>query len=113
MARKANKKVTRKLSLKKGDRVRVIAGASKGSEGEILEVFPSKNRIVVEEVNVVKRHTKPANDNPGGIVEKAAPIHISNVMLIDPKTGETTRVGRKLVDGKLQRYSKKSGEIIS
>ena len=80
--------------------------------GEVLEVLPKKNRVIVEQVNVVKKHQKPTNENAGGIIEKAAPIHVSNVMLVDPKTGEPTRIGRKEVDGKLVRYSKKSGEII-
>ena len=111
----ANKKQTRfapKLHVKKGDRVKVIAGAYKGKEGEVLEVFPKKNRAVVEGVNIAKKHQKPTQDNPGGINEIATPIHLSNLMLIDPKSGEATRVGRKMVDGKLVRYSKKSGEII-
>jgi large subunit ribosomal protein L24 len=101
-----------KLHIKKGDRVRVIAGAYKGAEGEVLEVFPKKQRAIVEEVNIVKKHTKATNDNPGGINEVPAPIHVSNLMLIDPKSGEPTRIGRKEVDGKLVRYSVKSGEII-
>ncbi|MCB9283674.1 MAG: 50S ribosomal protein L24 [Lewinellaceae bacterium] len=100
------------MHIKKGDRVVVIAGAYKGSEGEVLEVLPLKNRAVVDNVNMVKKHTKASNDNPGGINEVPAPIHISNLMLIDPKSGESTRVGRKIVDGKSVRYSKKSGEII-
>ena len=106
-----------KLKIKKGDRVRVIAGKNKSTpdnitEGEVLEVFPLKNRAVVENVNMVKKHTKATQDNPGGINEIPAPIHISNLMLIDPKTGEPTRTGRKLENGKLVRYSKKTGEII-
>ena len=101
-----------KLHVKKGDTVMVIAGASKGTKGEVLEVLPKKNRVIVEQANTVKKHQKPTQDNPGGIIEKAAPIHISNVMLVDPKTGEATRIGRKEVDGKIERYSKKSGEII-
>ena len=101
-----------KLKLKKGDQVVVIAGAYRGQKGEILEVLPKKNRAVVQEVNIVKKHQRPTNDNPGGINEIAAPIHLSNLMLIDPKTGEPTRIGRKVVDGKIVRYSKKSGEII-
>ena len=101
-----------KLNIKKGDRVTVIAGASKGTTGEVLEVLPKANRVIVEQVNIVKKHQKPTNENAGGIIEKAAPIHISNVMLVDPKSGEPTRIGRKEVDGKLVRYSKKSGEII-
>jgi large subunit ribosomal protein L24 len=101
-----------KLHIKKGDRVLVIAGASKGLEGEVLEVFPSKQRAIVDQVNIVKKHTKPTQENPGGINDIPAPIHVSNLMLIDPKSGEATRVGRKSVDGKLVRFSKKSGEII-
>lgn len=108
----ANKRFEPKLKLKKGDKVIVVAGADKGKEGSVLEVIAAKNRIVIEGVNVRKRHTKPTNDNPGGINEITAAIHISNVMLVDPKSGEATRVGRKEVDGKLVRYSKKSGEII-
>ena len=101
-----------KLHIKKGDRVVVVAGADKGKQGEVLEVFPAKNRAIVEDVNIVKKHQKPTQDNPGGINEMPAPLHLSNLMLVDPKTGEATRVGRKVVDGKLVRYSKKSGEII-
>lgn len=113
MSNKAKKtRFAPKLHIKKGDQVVVIAGASKGDEGEVLEVFPSKNRAIVEQTNMVKKHTKATQDNPGGINEVPAAIHISNLMLIDPKTGEPTRVGRKLENGKLVRYSKKSGEII-
>lgn len=113
MSRKAKKtRFAPKIKIKKGDQVVVIAGASKGKKGEVLEVHPLKNRAVVEEVNIVKKHKKPTNDNPGGIIEMAAPIHISNLMLIDPKSGEPTKVGRKVEDGKIVRYSKKSGEII-
>lgn len=101
-----------KLHIKKGDRVVVIAGSYKGAQGEVLEVLPEKNRAVVENVNMVKKHTKAANNNPGGINEVPAPVHLSNLMLIDPKTGQPTRIGRKVVDGKNVRYSKKSGEII-
>ena len=110
----ANKKSNKapKLHIKKGDRVLVIAGAEKGVEGEVLEVFPKNQRAIVDQVNIVKKHTKPSHDNPGGINEVPAPIHVSNLMLVDPKSGEPTRVGRKLVDGKLVRFSKKSGEII-
>ncbi len=110
--KKAMKRFAPKLHIKKGDRVRVMAGTNKGREGEVLEVFPKKQRAIVDGVNIVKKHRKPMGDNPGGIVEMPAPIHISNLMLLDPKTGEPTRIGRKEVDGKLVRYSKKSGEII-
>lgn len=110
--KKNTKRFAPKLHIKKGDKVVVIAGAYKGKEGSVLEVIPHKNRAVIEGVNMVKKHSKPTNENPGGINEMEAPIHISNVMLIDPKSGEGTRIGRKEVDGKLARYSKKSGEII-
>ena len=113
MAKQANSKIpTHKLKVKKGDRVMVIAGADKGKSGEILEVFPGKNRVIIEEVNIRKKHQKPTQDDPGGITEMAASIHVSNIMLIDPKSGETTRVGRREENGKLVRYSKKSGENI-
>jgi len=101
-----------KLHVKKGDRVMVISGNDKGETGEVLQVFPDKNRAIVENLNMMTKHQKPTQDNPGGITEIPAPIHLSNLMLVDPKTGEPTRIGRKLVDGKLVRYAKKSGELI-
>lgn len=101
-----------KIHIKKGDTVRVMAGADKGHEGEVLEILHKKYRAIVAEANLVLKHKKPTNDNPGGIVEEPAGIHISNLMLIDPASGEATRIGRKKVDGKTVRYSKKSGEII-
>ena len=101
-----------KLKIRKGDRVRVIAGDFKGTEGEVLEVQREKNRAIVEGVNTAKKHAKPTNESAGGIREINNPIHISNLMLIDPKTGEATRVGRRLEDDKLVRFAKKSGEII-
>lgn len=102
-----------KFHIKKDDTVKVIAGVSRGEEGKVLEVYPDKSKALVEGVNIVKRHTKPNATHPnGGIVEQEAPIHLSNLMLVDPKTGEATRVGRKEVKGKLVRYSKKSGEVI-
>ena len=104
-----------KMKIKKGDRVVVVAGAYKNLDTprEVLEVFPAKNRVIVDQVNIVKKHLKPTQDSEGGITEVPAPIHISNVMLVDPKSGEPTRVGRKRDEnGKLVRYSKKSGEII-
>lgn len=90
----------------------VIAGEDKGKVGNVLEVLPDKNRAIIDNVRLVKKHMKPTNENPGGITEIAASVHVSNLMLIDPKTGDPTRIGRKLVDGKLERYSKASGEII-
>lgn len=103
----------KKWKLKSGDRVKVIVGKSKGIEGDILEVQREKGKVVVENANISKRHVKPDGENPGGIIDKTMPLDISNVMLIDPKSGEPTRVGRKMVDGKLRRYSKKSGEILN
>jgi large subunit ribosomal protein L24 len=102
-----------KFHIKKDDTVKVIAGESRGEEGKVLEVYPAKNKALVEGVNIVKRHTKPNATHPnGGIVEQEAAIHLSNLMLVDPKTGEATKVGRREENGKLVRYSKKSGEVI-
>ncbi|MFT3740359.1 MAG: 50S ribosomal protein L24 [Breznakibacter sp.] len=103
-----------KLHIKKGDIVVVNAGENRGQEGKVLEVFPAKQRAIVEGVNMVSKHTKPNAANPqGGIIKQEAPIHISNLNVKDPKTGKGTRIGRKLNDkGKLVRYSKKSGEEI-
>ena len=106
------KRFAPKVKIKKGDTVVVIAGASKGTRGEVLNVIASKNRAVVENVNIRKKHTKPTQDNPGGINDITAPIDISNLMLIDPKTGEPTKVGLREENGKIVRYSKKSGETI-
>jgi large subunit ribosomal protein L24 len=103
-----------KLKIKKGDLVKVIAGDAKGSQGKVTEVITAKSRAVVEGVNMVSKHTKPNAANPnGGIVKQEAAIHISNLMLVDPKSGEATRVGRKKnSEGKLVRFAKKSGEEI-
>lgn len=102
-----------KLHIRKDDLVTVITGEYKGEQGKVLEVYPDRNKALVEGVNTVKRHTKPNATHPnGGIVEKEAPIHLSNLMLVDPKSGEPTRVGKKNVDGKLVRYSKKTGEVV-
>ncbi len=103
-----------KLNIKKGDTVRVIAGNDKGHTGKVQRVLVSENRAVVEGANMVSKATKPnAQNTQGGIIKKEAPIHISNLQLIDPKSGNPTRVGRKLgADGKLVRYAKKSGEEI-
>jgi large subunit ribosomal protein L24 len=103
-----------KLKIRKGDLVKVIAGDSKGQQGKITEIVIEKNRAVIEGVNMISKHTKPNAANPnGGIIKQEAAIHISNLALVDPKTGETTRVGRKKNDaGKLVRVSKKSGEEI-
>ncbi|MEM9884273.1 MAG: 50S ribosomal protein L24 [Bacteroidota bacterium] len=106
------KRFAPKLKIKKGDQVRIIAGEYKNEEGEVLEVFPKKNRAIVEDVNIVKKHKKPTQEAEGGIFEEPASIHISNLMLLDPSTGEPTRVGRRMEDGKLKRYSKKSDKVI-
>ena len=104
----------KKLHIKKGDTVVVITGESKEQRGRVLEVYRKSQRALVEGANIVSKHTKPDAQNPqGGIVKKEAPVHISNLMLIDPSSGEPTRTGRKYNDNKkLVRYSKKSGEEI-
>ena len=104
----------KKLHIKKGDTVVVIAGNDNGKQGKVLEVIRDKERAIVEGVNMIKKHTKPNAEHPqGGIIEREAPVHISNLMLVDPKTGNRTRIGRRLgSNGKLVRYSKKSGEEI-
>jgi large subunit ribosomal protein L24 len=105
----------KKLHIKKGDTVIVITGNYRGQKGRVLEVIRKTDRAIVEGVNLVKKHTKPNAKSPqGGIVEQEAGIHISNLMLVDPKTGVRTRIGRKVDEntGKLIRYSKKSGEEI-
>ncbi|GAB5472547.1 MAG: 50S ribosomal protein L24 [Maribacter sp.] len=103
----------KKLKIKTGDTVRVIAGDHKGTEGKVLRVDVVKNRAIVEGTNMVSKHEKPSAKNPqGGIVKKEAPIHISNLSLIDTKSGETTRVGYEIRDGKKVRFAKKSNEVI-
>jgi large subunit ribosomal protein L24 len=102
-----------KLKIKKGDKVVVITGRDKGKTGEVKQVLPAESRVVVDGVNMVKRHTAPSAGNAGGIVEKEASIHISNIAYVDPKTDKPTRVGYKtLEDGRKVRYAKRSGEII-
>lgn len=101
------------MHIKKGDKVIVITGKDKGKTGTVIEALPKRDRVVVEGVNIVKKHQKPTQMNPeGGIVEFEAAIHVSNVMLLDPKTNKPTRVGTKIEDGKKVRVAKKSGEII-
>jgi len=108
----ATKRFAPKLKIKTGDKVIVIAGSNKGQTGEVKAVYPSENRALIEGVNMVRKHVKGTQENPGGIHDIEAPLHISNLMLVDPKTGNPTRVGRKVVDNKIVRYSKKSGDII-
>lgn len=106
----------KKVKLKRNDKVLVIAGKNRGEQGKVLRVLPSTNRAIVERVNMMKRHTRP---NPqkqvqGGVLEREAPIHISNLMLICPETGKPTRIGRtRLQDGKGARVSKKSGAVLA
>ncbi|AXI07604.1 50S ribosomal protein L24 [Oceanobacillus zhaokaii] len=101
------------MHVKKGDKVKVLSGKDRGKTGTILEAYPKKDRVLVEGVNMVKKHAKPSQENPqGGILELEAPIHVSNVMPIDPKSGEPTRVGYEVRDGKKVRIAKKSGEVL-
>lgn len=105
--------MAQKLKIKKGDNVVVIAGRDAGKKGSVLKVLPAENRVVVQGVNVVKRHTKPSMTGAGGIQEKELSIHVSNVAVADPKTGKPTRVGFKtLKDGSKVRVAKASGEVI-
>jgi large subunit ribosomal protein L24 len=98
----------------KNDLVKILSGKYSGKTGKVLKVFPDQNRLIVEGVNIIKKHTKPSQKNQqGGIIEKESSIHVSNVMVIDPKTNEPTRVGYKfLEDGTKVRVSKKSGEML-
>ncbi len=103
----------KKLKIKTGDTVRIISGDHKGVEGKVMKVFIEKNKAIVEGANMVSKHEKPSAKNPqGGIVKKEAPVHISNLSLIDKKSGETTRVGFEVRNGKKVRFSKKSNEVI-
>ncbi|QKY70952.1 50S ribosomal protein L24 [Lentibacillus sp. CBA3610] len=101
------------MHVKKGDKVKVISGKDRGKEGTILEAYPKKERVLVEGINMIKKHAKPSQDNPqGGILNQEAAIHVSNVMLIDPKSGEPTRIGYEDRDGGKVRIAKKSGEAL-
>ncbi len=107
------------MKIHKNDNVIVVAGNNKGSKGKVLKVYPKEERVIIEGVNIHKKHTKPNQKNPqGGIVEKEAPIHVSNVMVIDPKSNEPTRIGKKvIIDEKTGkqvrvRVSKSSGEML-
>ena len=101
-----------KLKIKKGDNVVVIAGRDRGKTGEVVRVMPDEGRLIVQGVNMVKRHTSPRPGQPGGIVEKEASIHVSNVAHVDPKESKPTRVGYKTVDGRKLRFARRSGEMI-
>ena len=103
----------KKIHIKKGDTVYVNAGNDKGQTGKVLEVLVSEDKAIVEGINMVSKHTKPNSKHPqGGIIKQEAGIHISNLQLIDPKSGSATRIGFKMEDGKKIRYAKKSGEEI-
>ena len=102
-----------KFKIKRGDRVVVMAGRDKGKKGEVIRVLRQDRRAVVSGVNMMKRHTRPSTGNPGGIVQREAPLHLSNLAIQDPKDGQPTRVGfRFLDDGRKVRYAKRSGEVI-
>ncbi len=103
------------MRIRKNDKVRVMSGNDRGKEGKVLKVFPVQNRIIVEKINMIKRHTKASKDMPqGGILEQEAPIEASNVLLVCPNTGKPTRIGKQLLsDGSRARVSKKSGEMLN
>jgi large subunit ribosomal protein L24 len=102
-----------KLKIKKGDNVVVITGRDKGKTGEVLRVFPADSRVIVQGMNVAKRHTRPRMGDPGGIVEKELTIHISNVAHIDPGSTKPSRIGyKRLEDGRKVRFARRSGEVI-
>jgi len=102
-----------KLKIKKGDSVIVITGRDKGKTGEVLRVLPANSRVVVQGINVAKRHTRPRMGDPGGIIERELTIHVSNVAHIDPRSSKPTRIGHKrLDDGRKVRFARRSGEVI-
>lgn len=102
-----------KMRVKKGDKVAVLTGRDKGKTGEVLRVMPAERRVLVAGVNMIKRHTRPSQTEAGGIVEKEASIHVSNIALMDPKENKATRVGyRTMDDGRKVRFAKRSGEIL-
>lgn len=100
------------MKIRKGDQVIVTTGRDKGKQGEVLRAMPKDNKVIVQGVNMVKRHTRPSQTSAGGIISKEAPIDVSNVALIDPETGKPTRVGFTVVDGEKVRVAKKSGKVI-
>ena len=102
-----------KLKIKKGDNVVVVSGRDKGRTGEVLRVFPAERRVVVQGVNIARRHTKQRMGEPGGIIEKELALHISNVAHVDPGSGKPTRIGYKVLDdGRKVRFARRSGEVI-
>ncbi|OUS16256.1 50S ribosomal protein L24 [Rhodospirillales bacterium 47_12_T64] len=104
--------MNKKLKIKKGDQVILTTGRDKGKKGEVLKVLRDEDRVVVQGVNVVKKHQSASQTSPGGIIEQEASVHISNIALIDPKSGDATRVGYRTVDDRKVRFARKSGEVI-
>ncbi len=100
------------MKIKKGDKVIVITGKDKGKTGEVTKAMPKESKVIVSGVNVSKRHQKPSQENAGGIVNKEMPIHVSNVAIVDPKTGKATKVAKKVIEGRKVRVAKRSGETI-
>ena len=101
-----------KLKIKKGDQVVVLSGDDKGKTGEVVKAMPKEGKVVVQGVNLVKRHTKPSQAAAGGILTKEAPINVSKVAIVDSKTGKGTKVGYKTIDGRKVRFARKSGDVI-
>ena len=102
-----------KLKIKKGDKVVVLTGRDKGRKGEVIKTLPAESRVIVQGINVVKRHTRPSQMSNGGIIEKEASIHVSNVAIADPKDDKPTRIGFKIIDGDRKvRVARRSGEVI-
>ena len=113
MKKKNTQEKPQKLHVKKNDIVKILAGEDKGKQGKVLFVEPKKMRAIVEGVNIISKHTRPNAQHPNGaIVKKEAAVHVSNLMVVDPRSNKASRIGRKMQDGKLVRYSKKSGEVI-
>jgi len=104
--------MAQKFKVKKGDEVIVLAGKDKGKKGKIIQMVTEKSRVIVAGINMVKRHTKPSRTGAGGIIEKEASLHVSNVALLDPKSGKATRVGYKIEGDKKTRISRRSGEAV-
>ena len=102
-----------KLKIRRGDKVVVLSGRDKGKHGEVMKAFPAENKVVVQGVNMVRKHQKQTPNQQGGIIAKEAPIHVSNLAIEDPKDGEPSRIGYRILDdGRKVRYAKRSGEVI-
>ncbi|MFD2205167.1 50S ribosomal protein L24 [Kiloniella antarctica] len=104
--------MNKKLKIKKGDQVIMTTGRDKGKKGEVLKVLRDEDRVLVQGINVVKKHQAASQTSPGGIIEKEASVHISNIALIDPKSGDATRIGYRTEDGRKVRFARKSGEVV-